>query len=231
MPENVHTDVNRVVVSVRGEATLEVEPELCELTVIVQARDKDRIATLENLTRRNSQTLDELKAYGDAVEKLESSGFTVHPEQKPGAKDEKVRSYVGRVRIRVVVNDFTVLGEMVTRMGSGDMRSVDGPYWRLRRDSVAYRDARTRAVTEAVKRAHEYTAAIGSTLTGLVELADTGLSTHGAPPNAPRAMSFAMAGAAPGGSYQPPPLDLEPERQTVYASVEARFTASQPESL
>jgi uncharacterized protein len=221
------SSVTEVMVSVRGEANLEAEPELCEFTILVGAKDKDRITTLERLTQRNSQALDLVKSYGDAVEKVETSGFTVHPEQQKSRRDEKVRTYVGAVRIRVVVKDFTVLGELISRVADDDMRSVDGPFWSLRRDSDVYRRARTLAVSEAVTRAHEYTGALGSRVTGLVELSDTGLSTQGAQP---RMMRMAAFGAAADSGYQagPPPLDLEPVRQTVYASVEARFTASQP---
>jgi uncharacterized protein YggE len=219
-----------VMISVRGEANIEVDPELCEFTVVVQARDKDRRAVLERLTQRNNEVLDEVrKVYGDAVEKLESSRISVYPEQR--GRDEKIRAYLGSVRIQVVVKDFTVLGEMLIRLADAEMRQVDGPYWRLRRDSDAYREARTQAVGEAVTRAREYAAALGSEIVSLLELADTGLSTHGVAGPQPMMRMMAMA---PGGAAQDasaPVLDLEPQRQNVYASVEARFTATPPASL
>jgi len=216
-------DRDLVVISVRGEANLEAEPELCEFSVAVQARDKDRKTVLERLTQRNNDVLQEIKTgYGDAVEKLESSRISVYPEQR--GRDEKVRAYVGSVRIQVIVRDFTVLGELLLRLADREMSQVDGPYWRLRRDSDAYREARTQAVGEAVTRAREYAAALGSEIISLLELADTGLSTHGVAGPQPMVRMMAMA---PGGAADtsPPAIDLEPQRQNVYASVEARFTA------
>jgi uncharacterized protein YggE len=153
----------------------------------------------------------------------------VYPEQR--GREEKIRAYVGSVRIQVVVKDFTVLGELLLRMANRDMSQVDGPYWRLRRDSRAYREARTQAVGEAVTRAREYAGALGSEIISLLELADTGLSTHGVAGPQPmvRMMAMAPAGAADSGAL--PTIDLEPQRQNVYASVEARFTATPPAAL
>ncbi|MEY9894201.1 uncharacterized protein YggE [Catenulispora sp. MAP12-49] len=220
-----------IVVSVRGEANVEADPELCEFAVTVTARDKDRRTALEQLTQRNKDLLDQLRAeYGEALEKLETGRFSVYPEFR-NKRSDKVGPYQGSVRVRIVVKDFTVLGEMVTRIADAEGRSIDGPYWSLRRESEVYRKARAEAVGEAVRRAREYADALGSQLTALLELADTGLSTGGAPAPHGRAM-YAMA-SAPGGAVDDglPALDLEPTRQNVYAAVEARFSATQPAGL
>ncbi|MEY9929927.1 uncharacterized protein YggE [Catenulispora sp. GP43] len=220
-----------IVVSVRGEANLEADPELCEFAVTVTARDKDRRTALEQLTQRNKDLLDQLKGeYGEALEKLETGRFSVYPEWR-NKRSDKVGPYQGSVRVRIVVKDFTVLGEMVTRIADAEGRSIDGPFWSLRRDSEVYRRARTEAVGEAVRRAREYADALGSQLTALLELADTGLSTGGAPAPQGRAM-YAMATSARGVADEGlPALDLEPTRQNVYAAVEARFSATQPGEL
>lgn len=220
-----------IIVSVRGEANVEADPELCEFAVTVTARDKDRRTVLELLTRRNKELLDHVKAeYGEALEKLETGRFAVFPERR-SKRTDKVGPYQGSVRVRIVVKDFAVLGEMVTDLADAEGRAVDGPYWSLRRDSPVYREARGQAVGEAVQRAREYADALGSSLIALLELADTGLSTGGAQVPQYRAM-YGMASRAPGGADDSPPaLDLEPPRQSVNAAVEARFSASQPAEL
>jgi hypothetical protein len=221
-----------IVVSVRGEATLEADPELCEFAVTVTARARDHRDALEQLTQRNKELLDQVKSkYGEALEKLETGHFGVYPELR-SRRSDKIGPYQGSVRVRIVVKDFAVLGEMVTKLADGEGRAVDGPYWSLRRDSEVYRRARTEAVGEAVRRAHEYAEAVDSTLIELLELADTGLSSSGAAHPQGRAM-YAMAASVPGGSSQdgPPALDLEPVQQNVYAAVEARFSATQPGRL
>jgi len=218
-----------IIVSVRGEASVEADPELCEFAVTVTARDKDRRTTLDQLTQRNKDLLAQLKGdYGDALEKLETGRVAVYPEYRK--RTDKVGPYQGSVRVRIVVKDFSVLGEMITKVADAPGRAVDGPFWSLRRDSEIYRSARTEAVGEAIRRAREYAEALGSQLIALLELADTGLSTGGAPVPQGRAM-YAMASHAGIADDGVPALDLEPTRQSVYAAVEARFSATQPGAL
>ncbi|MGH6656468.1 MAG: SIMPL domain-containing protein [Actinocrinis sp.] len=217
------------IISVRGEATLLVDPEVADLTIVVVAHARDRREAFERLVKRNDEVLDLVRSYGDSVDRVESTGVSVAPELRRG-KDEKIRSYSGAVRVRVTIADLAILGELVARLSDVEAASIDGPYWRLRRSSPVYREARNRAVAEAVARARDYAEAVGSRVTGLLELADTGLTTDSTP--SPRtmhgAMAWSRAASAPGNS-EPPPLDLEPQQQTVYASVEARFQAVQPE--
>lgn len=216
-----------VVISVRGERNLEVDPELCDFTVTLRARGPERAGVLASLSQRNSDALAQLKGtWGEALEQVQTSGFSVYPETKPKSRNEQVKAYAGTVRLTVTVKDFTVLGDMILRVSDAEGRSVDGPYWRMRRDSPAYRQARTEAVADAVARAKEYAAAIGARITGLLELADDGTSmTHGVQP------MRAQFGVRSASYSEAPTLELEPVRQTVYAAVQARFSATQPEEL
>src|SRR5690606_28030461 len=118
-------------VRVRGEATLEVEPEVARLTVLLRARDKDRRRTLDRLTERNQACLDLVRRYGEAVEDVDTSGMAITPEVRDG-RGERVRAYHGAVRIRITVRDFAVLGELITLLGDEELATVQGPAWELR---------------------------------------------------------------------------------------------------
>ena len=223
-----HDSPSAAVISVRGEATLMADPEVADLTVAITAHARDRREAFERLVKRNDEVLNLLRSYGDSVERVESTGVSVAPELRKG-KDEKIRSYSGVVRIRATVADLAILGELVGLLAEFEAAAIEGPHWRLRRSSPVYREARNRAVAEAVIRARDYAEALGSRVTGLIELADTGLTTTTVPPM-PRPNGLVFGGramAAP--AAEPPSLDLEPQQQTVYASVEARFHAAQPD--
>ncbi|MFB8243941.1 SIMPL domain-containing protein [Streptomyces sp. NPDC001046] len=214
-------------IAVRGEARLEVDPEIARIGITVAARGRDRRSALDDLTRRNATVLDLVKTYGDAVERLETGAFSITPELTKHGRGERVRTYHGSVRVTAELTDFTALGELTTRLADLDLTHVDGPWWALRPDSPAHRDARKKAVHEAVQRAREYADALGTTLAALVEIADIG--AEDAPPAYPqttgRMRSAAFAGAA---EDTPAPLDLEPQRQHVHAQVNARFTMVPP---
>jgi uncharacterized protein YggE len=220
-------DSGAPVISVRGQATLEVQPEIARLTVYVNVRDKDRRRALERLTERNRECLDLVKDYGDAVEQLETSGLSISPIVRDRRRDEKVDRYQGTVHTTVTVADFSVLGELVSRLGDLELTAVHGPWWGLRRDSDVYRRAAQQAVRAAVDRAQDYADALGCRLTGLLRLSDEGLSTDTG--GGQQVYGMMAATSAGGAAAEPPAIDLEPQNQVVRAGVEARFTATAPD--
>ncbi|MCM9078947.1 SIMPL domain-containing protein [Streptomyces spororaveus] len=215
-------------VAVRGEARLEVDPEIARIGITVSARGTDRRTALEDLTRRNNTALDLIKSYGDPVEKLETGAFSITPELTRHGRAERIRAYHGRVHITAELSDFTTLGELTTRLADLELTQVDGPWWALRPTSLAHGQARRQAVLEAVQRAREYAEALGANLAALVELADLGAENAAPFTPAPGAGMRTMAFSATEDAG-PPPLDLEPQRQTVYAQVNARFTMTPPQ--
>ncbi|MFE6685406.1 SIMPL domain-containing protein [Streptomyces sp. NPDC057743] len=211
--------------AVRGEAHLEVDPEIARVTVTVNARGTDRTTALTDLTRRNEQALTLVKSYGTAVEHLETGSFTLTPQLTEKGRHERVRAYQGHVTLTATLNDFTALGELTTRLADLELTRVDGPWWDLRPNSPAHRTARTRAVQEAVQRAREYAEALGARLDAVLEIADLG--AEGQPHQ--QGYGFAAGGAARSAPFEAAPaLDLEPRRQTVRAAVNARFTMTRP---
>ncbi|MET8910791.1 SIMPL domain-containing protein [Micromonospora sp. NPDC004551] len=205
------------VVAVRGEAYREVAPELARFTVTATARDRDRETTLTRLAERTAAVRVLLDAAEPAVERRETGQLRVWPETKRSG--ERVVAYHGSVTTTVTVADFAALGELMLRLADQEQVELAGPWWSLRPDSPAYREARHAAIADALARAREYAEALGARVTALLELADTGLAA--APPMLAKA-GFARAGEAP------PELELDPQPQPVQAAVEARFTISQP---
>jgi uncharacterized protein YggE len=97
-------------------------------------------------------------------------------------------------------------------------------------DSPVQRNARIDATHDAVRRARDYAHALGSELTELVELADARLLSASNGPGQPMVMA---AGGAPRGRQAPAleefTFDIVPARQTVRATVEARFRITSPD--
>jgi uncharacterized protein len=218
-------------ISVRGEATIEVDPEIAIVSVTCTARAAGRRRAIDLFTKRHAQVMALLKGYGEAVEKIESSAVNVHPEFRPGKLGgkikERIAGYAARGSIDVTVGEFTILGDLVAGLASEEMAAVSGPWWSLRPDSPVHRQARLAAARDALQRARDYAEAFGSRVAGLSDVADSGLLTEAKQPVRMRAM------AARGGPYDTAEgqedLDFEPAKQTVRAQVEARFTMTPPE--
>ena len=213
------------VLSVRGQATLDVEPEIAVVWVVVMARDADRRKAVDLLAGRSGRVGDMIKGYGEAIERLESQPVNVQPVFKDGRIREKVSGYLARAGFTVTVRDFAVLGDLVAGLAGADMVTVTGPDWGLRPDSPVYRTARLAAAKDATRRAGEYAEAFGGRISGLVEAADSGLMGD---TGHPRLMAASRALSTTAADGATPEFDFEPATQTVSAQVDARYTMTAP---
>jgi uncharacterized protein YggE len=211
--------VEQPMVVVRGEALREVPPEQAVFSVTVSARDRDREAALTRLTERAADLRSALDGYAQAIERRETGGVQIYPDVKRGS--EKVTAYTAGVTTTVTVTDFGVLGELLLRLGNQDQTSLSGPWWRLRPGSRAGAEVRKEAIADALQRAREYAEAVGSRVDRLVEIQDEGAG--GVQPMM-RAMAFKGEAAA-----EALELELDPQLQTVQASVIVRVTITDPD--
>jgi hypothetical protein len=205
------------IVVVRGEAIREVPPEQAVFSVTVSARDRDREAVLARLTERAAVLRAVLDGYGESIERRETSVVQVYPELKRGS--ERVVAYTGSIGTTVTVTDFAALGAMMPRLAGLEQASVSGPWWRLRPGSRAGADVRREAIADALDRAREYAAAVGARIDRLVEIADESAG------RGDRMMRMVAGGMADGAES----IELDPEQQTVEASVIVRVTITEPD--
>jgi hypothetical protein len=210
-------------VVVRGEAVREVPPELASFSVTVSARDKDRQSALTRLAERAASVRALLDGAGDVIERRETGGVHLRPEVKRSG--ERVIAYTGSVTTTVVVNEFTALGELMLRLGDQEQTAVSGPWWELRPGSTAGAEVRRAAIADALDRAREYADAVGATLDRLIEIADEGTGGGGRP------MMRAAYGGFAQAESEPLELDIDPQPQTVQATVQMRFAITEPTAL
>ena len=203
---------------VRGEASREVPPELAVFSVSVAVRGHDRPAVVAKLAERADELRAALDAYGDAIERRATGNVRVHPEYQ--ADSMRPSGYAGVVETSVTVTDFDKLEEMLPSLAVRDQVSIFGPWWRLRPGSTAGAEVRRAAIADALARAREYAAAVGARIDRLVEISDE--VAGGMAPMAMRSLGAAAGSAAP-------VLQLDPQQQTVQASVLVRVTITEPD--
>ncbi|MBM2622500.1 SIMPL domain-containing protein [Actinoplanes sp. LDG1-06] len=212
--------VERPMITVRGEAVREVAPELALVTVTLTARDRDREAVVSRLVERSGELHALVAEAGDAVERRETGSVRVVPELKRGS--ERVVAYTGSISTTITVIDFEPLGQLLLKVAGLEHASVSGPWWQMRPGSRAGAEVRREAIADALSRAREYAAAVGAQVDKLVEIADEGLG--GGQPMM-RMAAFEMAGAADSAAG----FEVDPQPQTVQASVTVRVTITEPD--
>ena len=217
--------------AVQGEAVLEVDPEIARIEVSVAAVDRDRAKTLQLLNDRAVAVDKVLASFPDVIEKTETSGVRVSPQLAGRALRDRVSGYHGAVHYAITVTGFDRLGELMAQLADLDQTEVGGPWWDLRPGSPVYARVRVVAVKDAVRRARDYAAALGSDLTGLIELADVRLLSDSRGQG--EALVARSAAPLPHRVRATAPeefsMELIPAKQVVRATVEARFTIDPPD--
>jgi len=203
-------DSPRVVV--RGEAVAEVAPEKADLTVALTVRDRRRDRALALLAERRQQLTALLDEHRTALGAVTTDAVAVFPE----SDGTRVTGHVATTTTRLELADVGAAGELAVAVAGLADTALHGPHWRLPRTHPAHQEVRTAAVADAVTRARSYAQALGSRLTGLVEVRD--LDTAGGP----GVETFALAAAAPGPDLQPAPV-------RVRGTVQVTFTMSDPD--
>jgi uncharacterized protein YggE len=216
--------------AVRGEAVLEVPPEVARIDVSVAAGDKDQTTTLRLLSERAAAVDKVLGSYPESIEKTETSGVRVSPRLTGRTMRSGEAGYHGAVYHAITVTGFDRLGELMAQLAEQEQTEVGGPWWALRPGSPVYGRVRVAAVRDAVQRARDYAAALGTELAGLVEVADARLLTDSRGQNDsvthPSAMLPHRVRATAAEEFS---TDLVPAKQVVRATVEARFTIVEPD--
>ncbi len=214
--------MDQTIVTVHGEARREVPPEQAVFSVTVSARDRDKPTVVARLTERSAEVGRILDRYGPAIARRETAGLHVYEEYR--RRGERGVTHSGSLTTTITVTDFDPLGELLAQVASGESISVSGPWWQLRPGSRAGADVRREAVTDALDRAREYAAAVGSELARIVEISDAeAAGAH------PMMMRGAVGGAAE--AEDSAAFDLDPRQQTVEARVLLRVTVTEPTVL
>jgi uncharacterized protein len=224
--------------SVRGEARQVVPPDKAEISgrvMVTETMKPDAVraaaALLGDLTRGLATLGGVPLSVKSARAALTWSAYSVttylerEHDQATGRLQPTGR-VVASMNVNVAVRDFGLLDRLVAVFARQEGFYVDGVAWCVDDDNPAWAGVRAAAIEAAVKKGRDYARALGSSLTGVEHVADTGLlggSGHAVP--ALRAASSIFAGAGgPGEDPEPPSLDPVPQELT--AIIEARFTAS-----
>jgi uncharacterized protein len=204
--------VTSPVLIVRGEAQLDVPPDRASVSVTVHSTGSSAAAVRRELAAASEQVRPLLEAAPGVLE-FRSTGLHVGP-LLAGRGGARITGYRGSFGTTIEVDDLEHLPALVQSLLGLPQAQVDGPWWSLRRDHPAYREARLAAVGDAQRRAEDYAAAFGATVGAVLEVSDLEEGFAARPfGKAMRAM------AAP----DEPAFDFEPELQTVTGRITVRF--------
>jgi uncharacterized protein YggE len=181
-------------ISVTGEATVSVPPDLAEIDGGVTSEAKTAREASEANNAAMGKVLQALKGAGIEQKDIQTSRLSLQPQSAPNRSGPSaIAGYRASNRVTVRVRDVTkVAGVIDTLVGAG-ANEIGGIHFVVSQASKLLDEARERAVADARRKAEIYARAAGVTLG-----APLGISEEGNSAPAPyRRMAAGMAASAP----------------------------------
>ena len=218
----IHMSPTPVTLNVRGSASLEVPPDYASVSLSADATRATRESALEVVQSTVFELRQALEDRPD-VRAVSLSRIRVQ-EATEYDRDLQTRVHTGWTatvtgKVLIDTDHVTVVVARVAAT-AGEIGYLS---WYLDDDNEAYRQVRVDAVADAFRAAGDFAGALNRQLGELRVLADPGLLSAQAAEAEPMARAMAFDGAAGGIADDGVEIELDPEMQTVYASVEATF--------
>jgi uncharacterized protein len=230
------TDGGILQLSVRGEARHTVSPDRADVAGRVIRAEATKPQAVTATAAVLGTLTHNLAALGGAPLGLETAraaltwsaySMTTHIEREHNpetGRPEPTGKIIASVSLQVFVRDFALLDRLGTVFARQEGFYVDGVSWLVDDDNPGWAVVRAAAIEAAIRKGRDYAAALGSSLTRIDHLADTGLLGGGPVVPLARAASRMAPGAGGAGDDLEAP-SLDPVPQELTAVIEARFSA------
>jgi uncharacterized protein len=183
-------------ISVTGEATVSVAPDLAQIDGGVTSEAKTAREASDANNAAMGKVLLALKGAGIEEKDFQTSRLSLQPQSAPNPSRPGPATIVGyraSNRVAVRIHDVTKLANVIDTMVSAGANDIGGINFTVSNASKLLDDAREQAVADARRKAEIYAKATGVTLG-----APLSISEEGAPaPITFRRMATGMAAAAP----------------------------------
>ena len=181
-------------ISVTGEATVSVPPDLAEIDGGVTSEAKTAREASEANNAAMGKVLQALKGAGIEEKDIRTARLSLQPQSAPNRSGPSaIAGYRASNRVTIRVRDVTkVAGVIDTLVGAG-ANEIGGINFVVSQASKLLDEARERAVADARRKAEIYARAAGVTLGAPLSISEEGNSA----PAPYRRMAAGMAASAP----------------------------------
>lgn len=199
-------------VTVMGQGTSRVAPDLAVLTLGVSAQADLAAQAMADVSAEQARVLEALAAQQIDPAQIQTSGLNLSPmvDYQKG-NGSTITGYSARNMVTVRVTDVAKLGEVLDAVVAAGANEINGISYQRQDDRAAQDEARGHAVAEARHRAEIMADAAGLTLGPVLTMRETGGFT---PPQPMMTRGMAMADTS---------VPVEPGEVAVAAMVEVEF--------
>src|SRR5467141_1946761 len=181
-------------ISVTGEATVSVPPDLAEIDGGVTSEAKTAREASEANNAAMGKVLQALKGAGIEEKDVQTSRLSLQPQSAPNRSGPSaIAGYRASNRVTIRLRDVTKVASIIDTLVGAGANDIGGINFTVSQASKLLDDAREQAIADARRKAEIYAKAAGVTLGATLSISEGG--TPG--PITFRRMAAGMAAAAP----------------------------------
>ena len=181
-------------ISVTGEATVSVPPDLAEIEGGVTSEAKTAREASEANNAAMGKVLQALKGAGIEEKDIQTARLSLQPQSAPNRSGPSaIAGYRASNRVTIRVRDVTKVASVIDTLVGAGANEIGGINFVVSQASKLLDEARERAVADARRKAEIYAKAAGVTLGAPLGISEEGNST----PAPYRRMAAGMAASAP----------------------------------
>jgi uncharacterized protein YggE len=181
-------------ISVTGEATVSVPPDLAEIGGGVTSEAKTAREASEVNNAAMGKVLQALKGAGIEEKDVQTARLSLQPQSAPNRSGPSaIAGYRASNRVTIRVRDVTKVASVIDTLVGAGANDIGGIHFVVSQASKLLDEARERAVADARRKAEIYAKAAGVTLGAPLSISEEGNSA----PAPYRRMAAGMAASAP----------------------------------
>ena len=181
-------------ISVTGEATVSVPPDLAEIDGGVTSEAKTAREASEANNAAMGKVLQALKGAGIEEKDIQTARLSLQPQSAPNRSGPSaIAGYRASNRVTLRVRDVTKVASVIDTLVGAGANEIGGIHFVVSQASKLLDEARERAVADARRKAEIYAKAAGVTLGAPLSISEAGNSA----PAPYRRMAAGMAASAP----------------------------------
>ncbi len=181
-------------ISVTGEATVSVPPDLAEIDGGVTSEAKTAREASEANNAAMGKVLQALKGAGIEAKDIQTARLSLQPQSAPNRSGPSaIAGYRASNRVTIRVRDVTKVANVIDTLVGAGANDIGGIHFVVSQASKLLDEARERAVADARRKAEIYARAAGVTLGAPLSISEEGNSA----PVPYRRMAAGMAASAP----------------------------------
>jgi len=224
--------------SVRGDARQTVPPDYAIMAGAIELSRQSKAAALRAAAAALDSLTASLAALGAVALGAETGrgrltwsaqSATTRAEQRENEQTgryEPTGRVIATVAVMITVRAFDLLDALGAALAAHEDFSIADVSWHVDWDNPGWPQVRAAAIQAAIRKGHDYAAALGGSLRSVEHIADPGLLGGGGDGPGFRSAGARMARALSSAGGEPDTPSLDPVPQELAATIEARFTAT-----